>query len=500
MSKTKQKVEIADNAGVTHTLKVTIPDTWEVVPLKTVLEDIVGGGTPSRDNPSYWNGSIPWLTVKDMRTRRPEDSIDHISEVAVRDSATNIIPADTVIIATRIGLGKVIRVPYDAAINQDLKALITKPTVDKSYLEYWIYSIASYLESIGSGTTVKGIRLEHVRSLPFPLAPLDQQKRIVAEIEKQFSRLDEAVANLKRVKANLKRYKAAVLKAAVEGRLVETEAELARREGRSYETGEQLVRRILETRRSQWRGKGKYKEPAAPDTANLPPLPEGWTWATIDGLVREPLRNGHSAKATKTGRGLRAFTLSAITEGDFSEQNTKLTVASAAKVVDLWAQPGDIFIERSNTPELVGIARLYKGTPNFAFFPDLLIRVRTSALLDTRYLEICLLSESVRNYFRSRAQGISGTMPKIDQQTIELATIPLPPLAEQSRIINEVERRLSLVREVKAQVDTNLKRAERLRQSILSRAFSGQLFRYVVGIPGIPPSLPTKIRNQRTTA
>ena len=214
---------------------------WEMVPLGEVLEDIVGGGTPSRSNPAYWEGNIPWLTVKDMRSRRPQDSIDHISENAVRESATNLIPADTVIIATRIGLGKVIRVPYVAAINKDLKALITKPVVDKGYLEYWIVSIANYLESIGSGTTVKGIRLEQLRSLPFPLAPLDQQKRIVAEIEKQFSRLDEAVANLKRVKANLKRYKAAALKAAVDGHLVETEAEVARRESRSYETGAQLA-------------------------------------------------------------------------------------------------------------------------------------------------------------------------------------------------------------------------------------------------------------------
>ena len=146
------------------------------------------------------------------------------------------------------------------------------------------------------------ISQKQLASFPIVLAALDDQRRIVAEIEKQFSRLDQAVASLQRVKAQLKRYKASVLKAAVEGRLVETEAERARREGRGfetgaelaaqgsanaaggrkpgaalpYETGEQLLKRILDTRRSQWKGKGKYKEPAAPDTSGLPELPEGW--------------------------------------------------------------------------------------------------------------------------------------------------------------------------------------------------------------------------------
>ena len=83
----------------------------------------------------------------------------------------------------------------------------------------------------------------------------------MAEIEKQFTRLDAGVAGLRRVQANLKRYRAAVLKAACEGKLVPTEAELARREGRSYETGAQLVERILTERRQKWNGKGKYKDP-----------------------------------------------------------------------------------------------------------------------------------------------------------------------------------------------------------------------------------------------
>lgn len=478
MSKTKQKSDDTDSVGVSHTLRVTVPDTWEVVPLETVLEDIVGGGTPSRDNPSYWDGSIPWLTVKDMRTRRPEDSIDHISDQAVRDSATNIIPADTVIIATRIGLGKVIRVPYDAAINQDLKALITKPAVDKSYLEYWIYSIANYLESIGSGTTVKGIRLEHVRSLPFPLAPLDQQKRIVAEIEKQFSRLDEAVANLKRVKANLKRYKAAVLKAAVEGRLVETEAELARREGRNYETGAQLLQRILETRRSQWKGKGKYKEPAAPDTTDLPELPEGWACVPVD-TVCDIVDGDRGREYPK--------------KADFKEAGYCLFLSTTNVRPDGFLFEEVQFIDK-NKHERLRKGKLDRGDivftsrgtiGNIAYYGDDVpyecVRINSGMfilrgfrdLLNEKYLEWYLRSPAIRRQIDRLKSGTA--QPQLPIREFRTFKVTFPGKTEQMEIVNEIERRYSVLESLEGALRIGEKRAERLRQSVLSRAFSGGL-------------------------
>jgi len=166
-------------------------------------------------------------------------------------------------------------------------------------------------------------------------------------------------------------------------------AELARNDGRSYETGDQLLAAFSPSAA----GDG----PAAEATENRPDLtrpasqrsPRGWCWATLDALLREPLRNGHSAKATRTGAGLRAFTLSAVTQGDFSERNTKQTVADPEKVKDLWAEPGDIYVERSHTPELVGIARLYNGPSRYAFIPDLFITVRVSTV-STRFIEISM--------------------------------------------------------------------------------------------------------------
>ena len=121
----------------------------------------------------------------------------------------------------------------------------------------------------------------------------------MAEIEKQFTRLEAGVAGLRRVQANLKRYRAAVLKAACEGKLVPTEAELARQEGRSYETGAQLLERILTERRQKWNGKGKYKEPAKSNATNLPPLPDGWVWASIEQLSTRSSNTGLRPRPTR---------------------------------------------------------------------------------------------------------------------------------------------------------------------------------------------------------
>jgi type I restriction enzyme S subunit len=145
------------------------------------------------------------------------------------------------------------------------------------------------LRASGVGGSLMRIKPSTIADYPFPLAPLPEQYRIVAEIETQFTRLEAGVAALKRAQANLRRYKSSVLKAACEGRLVPTEAELARAEGRAYEPAELLLERILDERRAKWKAENprkKYKEPALPDTSDLPELPEGWTWALVEQLGR----------------------------------------------------------------------------------------------------------------------------------------------------------------------------------------------------------------------
>jgi type I restriction enzyme S subunit len=204
-------------------------------------------------------------------------------------------------------------------------------------------------------------------------------------------------------------------------------------------------------------------------------LPEGWAWSKLGGLVREPPRNGHSAKASPNGKGVRTLTLSAVTYGDFSEKNTKVTVADPAKVGDLWLEPDDLLVERSNTPELVGTTRLYRGPRHFAIFPDLVIRVRLRREVLPRFAELTLQSEELRRYFTEKAQGTAGSMPKIDQGAVLDALVRLAPLPEQHRIVEQVEALLAQVTKAKDRLDRVKFILKRFRQAVLAAACSGKL-------------------------
>lgn len=455
------KANKSNNNGIQHTLNMDVPAHWEIVPFEEVLEGITGGGTPTKSNPQYWEGPIPWLTVKDMRIRRPNDSIDHISEDAVSASATNVIPADTIIIATRIGLGKVIRVPYEAAINQDLKALISLPEVDKGYLEYWIVSIADYLVSIGSGTTVKGIRLEQLRSLPFPLAPLNEQNRIVAEIEKQFSRLDQAVENLNRVKANLKLYKVAVLKAAVEGKLTEQ----WRKTHPDVEPADKLLERILKT---------NNKLPAEPHKPPIDVIHESWCVVTIDQLT-EYVTSGSRGWAKYYSNSGDIFVRAQNLKDDKLKLDDVAYVQLPNKVEGkrTLIQKNDILIT------ITGANVTKTGIVNHdlnrkAYINQHIALTRPVISEISEYLFLWIICPTYGRRDLEKAAYGAGK-PGLNLTNIRELVVALPPLEEQEEIITEIERRLSLADDLEKVTDKALRRADRLRQSILKKAFSGQL-------------------------
>ena len=148
--------------------------------------EIIGGGTPSKDKPQFYSGHIPWATVRDMAYDHLLKTDHSITESGLTSSSSKLIPKGEVIIASRVGLGKVCVLGQDTAINQDLRAVIPKNanTVDRQFLFYWFKSIAKIIKDEGTGATVKGVKLPFIKSLQIPLPPIAEQNRITSYLEK----------------------------------------------------------------------------------------------------------------------------------------------------------------------------------------------------------------------------------------------------------------------------------------------------------------------------
>lgn len=158
------------------------------------ITKIVGGGTPSKSTPTYYQGNIPWATVRDMNEYDLSKTEFSITNEAVKSSATNIIPANNVIIATRVGLGKVCILMQDTAINQDLKGIIPTKPMNFKYLFWWFKSIKNKIEEAGVGATVKGVKLPFVQNLQIPYISINDQQKIVEKLDalqEQTKRLEQ---------------------------------------------------------------------------------------------------------------------------------------------------------------------------------------------------------------------------------------------------------------------------------------------------------------------
>lgn len=179
---------------------------WKVKRLGEIVERIVGGGTPSRSNGSYWGNEIPWVTVKDFATFDPFSAQEFITREGLKNSASNLIPKGTLITSTRMAVGKAVTYQVDVSINQDLKAIFPKPSLDTLFLFYWFQSNEESISELGSGSTVMGITLGDLRSIEFNLPPLEEQKVIaqtLSDVDKEIEILEKKLAKYQQVKQGM---------------------------------------------------------------------------------------------------------------------------------------------------------------------------------------------------------------------------------------------------------------------------------------------------------
>ena len=398
----------------------------EVLTLGDVADIVAGVGFP-KDMQGGQDGAIPVFKVGDISAAWLQgksllnDSRNYLSAEEAK-SLGKCVPAGATVFA-KIGealrLNRRVMLGRDALVDNNVMGLVPKrERVAPKYLYYFMQTVD--LGELSRSTTVPSIRKSDVVEISIPVPAIAVQDEIVAELEKQFSRLDEAVANLQRVKANLKRYKASVLKAAVEGRLVETE--------------------------------------------------DDWTRAKL-GDIALSVRNGYSSKPDADS-GTRIFRISAVRPMELTVDDVRYLSGAPADYGTFLTEEGDVLFTRYNgSRDYVGVcAQVPTGLPP-TVYPDKLIRVRvpTDQLLPA-FLVISASTGEGREFIESMIRTTAG-QSGVSGSDIKAIPLSIPTMAEQTRIVAEVDRHLSIIREVEAEVDANLQRAQALRQATLATAF-----------------------------
>jgi len=501
---------------MTHTVR--LPKGWTL----TTLGEFgrwSSGGTPSRSRPESFGGNTPWIKTGDLQDCLITSAPESISESGLKNSSAKLFPVGTLLIAMYgATIGKLGLLGVEASTNQACAALLPDECIHESipYVFYYLMSVRRDLKNAGKGGAQPNISQTVIKKFPMPLAPPQEQHRIVAAIESYLTRLDDAVALLERAQQNLKRYRASVLKAAVEGRLVPTEAELAKKEGRSYEPASELLNRILVERRKKWiedtaekarakteekarkadkpwtieddaktlekeRAKAakKYKEPAAPDlsalgaqagTSNLPDLPEGWCWCTLGQLVWL-VKDGPHYSPEYVEEGIPFITGGNVRPEGVDFDSAKRISPKLHKELCQGIEPemGDMLYTKGGT---TGIARV--NTYNRAFSVWVHVAVlKLAQPIDAFYVQNALNSPWCYSQSQLYTHGVGNQ--DLGLTRMVNITIPLPPLAEQRRVNEFVARTTSLLVDVANAVKTGRERSRALRQSILKWAFEGKL-------------------------
>lgn len=481
-----------------------LPEGWVEVEVGEAFK-VVGGGTPSRGSPKFWNGDIPWVTSADLEEDLGIRIRRFVTTLGIEESAASVVPAGSVIVATRVGLGKVGLAVQPMTFSQDCQTLIPPTGIDAAFAAHQLKRLSRRFRGQARGTTISGITKKQLLSTDFSIAPLPEQRRIVAKIEELFSELDAGVAALERARAKLERYRASVLKAAVEGRLTEQ----WRKENPPEETGEVLLKTILTERRKRWEeeqlaaftAKGKrppagwrekYKEPEGPDTSGLPELPEGWCWGTAEQLT-DPVRTisygivklgDHDPVGIPT---LRSSNVRSLRLDLSFVKRVKRSVSNAYSRTII--RDGDVLVTIRGT--LGGVARVPEALGGFNISRE----VALLAVLDQGLSELLpyfIASPSSQGWVSGNLRGIAYT--GINLSDLRFLPIPLPPRSEQVEIVRVLEDIFGRLEQANEALPTLKSRATLLRQSILKLAFEGRL------VPQDPNDEPASVLLERIRA
>ena len=412
-----------------------IPDSWQWVRLGEIVFQNIGGGTPDKTNLTYWNGDIPWASVKDLNCDILTSTKDHISQLGLDNSSSNLIQKGTIIICTRMGLGKIAIAGIDTAINQDLRAIDLNQYTEKKFFVY-LYKTLSLK---GSGVTVKGIKVDELHNLPIPLPPLAEQQRIVARLEELLPDVEAYGTAQERLTALESSFpqqlRKSLLQEAIQGRLVPQDP--------TDESADVLLQRIhAEKEQLIKEGKIKKQKPLPPITEEEKPfaIPDSWQWVRLGEIVTINPRNSLSDDLE-----VSFIPMNLIKDGYGNSHTSEIRIWKTVKSCFTHFAENDIAIAKitpcfQNRKSAI-LSNLKNGFG--AGTTELhIVRIFTKLLIHKYFLYIfkteMFISQGMKSF-----TGTAGQQ-RIGKDFISLFPIPLPPLAEQQRIVARLEELLPL--------------------------------------------------------
>ena len=466
-----------------------LPHGWEWARLDNFVLSILSGGTPSKNKSDFWNGDIPWASVKDLNVEKfLESTQDYITKAGL-DAGSKLANKGDLLICTRMGLGKIAIAAMDVAINQDLKALKISPQLDIDYF----MNFYSTLKIVGSGMTVAGIKQDELLGYCVPTPPLAEQHRIVAKVDELMALCDQletqhanaAEAHEKLVshllatltqardaadfnarwqrivahfdtlfttESSIDALKQTLLQLAVMGKLVPQAAK--------DEPASELLKRIqVEKAKLIAEGRIKKDKPLAAitDDEKLFDLPPAWEWVRL-GDVSSTVQYGYTDSANHLSKKVLFLRITDIQDDTVDWATVPGCDISLSDSDNYMLENNDIVIAR--TGGTIGKSYLVSGLNQKAVFASYLIRVGNLSTTSEQYKKIFLGSKL---YWTQLIASSMGTgQPNVNGTALKNLIFTLPPITEQHRIVAKVDELMALCDQLKSRIT----KASQLQQKL----------------------------------
>lgn len=488
------EVIAADTSGL-----LSKHESWERVPLAQIASIL--NGAPFDSVLFNSNEGMPLVRIRDVLSGQTSTYYSGSYE-----DTYVVEPGDLL-----IGMDGDFNCGYWKAQRSVLNQRVCKITPNDFFYDKRLlgYALPGYLAAINANTpsvTVKHLSSKTIGEIDLPLPPRSEQTRIVEKLEELLSDLDAGIAELKAAQKKLLQYRQSLLKAAVEGALT---AEW-RKTHQPEETGAQLLEHILKQRRVNWEAKqlakfqqqgkappkgwqDKYPEPVKPDTRDLPDLPEGWVWASVDHLLSE-IETGKSFKCEERppqDGEVGIVKVSAVTWGEYNEQESKTCHDESMIRSDLFVKPGNFLFSRANTIQLVGACVITKSVTKRIMLSDKILRFLLVHDELAVWLLTLLRSELGRYHIERLSSGNQESMRNIGQERIKQIPVPLPPMSEIQNTTQLLDEANEAAKTQEIAIAAALKQSAAQRKNILKAAFSGQL------VPQDPNDEPASVLLER---